>query len=80
MANKAKTVKKYDSPGRPPAMPNEGTLQNHMVRVAKDIPDLIGQLAAGRGQTRGQVVTMLVRQAAEKRAKDAARRAAKASA
>jgi hypothetical protein len=65
-------------PGRPKAMPDEPDFTNHMVRVAQDVPDLIGELAKAQGRTRGQVVTLLVRQAAQKRAKAAAKRAAKA--
>jgi hypothetical protein len=66
--------------GRPPAMPGEGRLTNHMVRVAQDIPDLIGELATARGQSRGQVVTILIRQAAEARNRRIAANAAKAAA
>lgn len=62
--------------GRPPAMPNEGRLTNHMVRVAQDVPDLIGELAVARGQSRGQVITLLVRQAAASRNRRVAKSAA----
>ncbi len=60
--------------GRPPAMPDEAKLINHMVRVTKDVPDLIGELAAARGQSRGQVITILVRQAAAARTRRAAKK------
>jgi uncharacterized protein YcbK (DUF882 family) len=65
-------------PGRPPAMPGE-KMTNHMVRVAEDVPDLIGELAEARGVSRGALVTTLIRQAAQRRARDQARKAAKAS-
>lgn len=64
-AKKTETVEKRPV-GRPAAMPGE-TMANHMVRVAQDIPALIGELAAARGQSRGEVVTILVRQAAAAR-------------
>jgi hypothetical protein len=64
-------------PGRPPAMPGQ-EMKNHMVRVAVDVPDLIGDLAKARGISRGELVTLLVRQASQKRAKDQARRSSKA--
>lgn len=60
--------------GRPPAMPGE-VMRNHMVRVAIDIPGLISDLADARGQSRGEVVTILVRQAAAARTRRAARKA-----
>ena len=59
--------------GRPPAMPGE-KMENHMVRVAIDVPTLIGELAAARGQSRGEVVTILVRQAAAARTRRAAKK------
>ena len=67
MAKKTRTATVEKRPvGRPPAMPGE-KMENHMVRVATDIPALIGELAAARGQSRGEVVTILIRQAAKAR-------------
>jgi hypothetical protein len=74
MANKKSQPEVKRGPGRPKAAPNEPDYRNHMVRVAQEIPDMIGKMAADRGMTRGVFVTTLIREAAARSA--ASRKAA----
>jgi hypothetical protein len=75
-ANSNPTAEVKRGPGRPPSMPGE-TMKNHLVRVATDVPDLIGELASAQKMSRGAFVTTLIRKEAERRNKTAARKAAR---
>lgn len=81
MAKRTKTQQETEvkrGPGRPPSMPGE-TMKNHMVRVAEDVPGLIEELAAARNISRGALVTLLIRQAAARRATAKPKRAKEAA-